>query len=230
MPGGKGGPALHQLPRVGLSAGEKAAVPPPPPAVEKYRGAQVPAPLPRPRADSGPSRPSGQAPLPFGPGRVAFSLSALASGVRGAGWGWALWAARPLPSPVAARARPTSTQNEGWDGEGADSSRSSSPQKLSVHSPFPKTRPGVADKESRGAPGLPGAAPWTREFTDPAPGQRVGGQIGRQAGWRDQIGSQRGRQGEEMEPEPARGAQTWPAGSWPPQTPSTQTHWRPDGQ
>lgn len=112
------GRALHQPPRVGLSAGVEAAAPPPVPAVEKYPGAQVPTPLPRPRAGSGPSRPSGKAPSRPAPAPPP-APAGRGCGVRGAGWEWAPRAARPLPSPAAAWARPTRTGNEGWAGEGA---------------------------------------------------------------------------------------------------------------
>lgn len=71
---------LHQPPRVGLSAGVEAAAPPPAPAVEKYRGAEVPAPLPRPQAGSGPSRPSWLAPLGSRPVPAAFYRPAVATG------------------------------------------------------------------------------------------------------------------------------------------------------
>lgn len=76
---------LHQPPRVGLSAGVEAAAPPPAPAVEKYRGAEVPAPLPRPQAGSGPSRPSWLAPLPVPPRPRRLPQPRGGYGVRGTG-------------------------------------------------------------------------------------------------------------------------------------------------
>lgn len=102
---GVGGPALHQPPRVGLSAGGEAAAPPPAPAVEKYRAAEVPAPCPAP----GRLRP--QPALRASPPLVSSRSQCLlpprsGGGVRGAGWGWEPRAARPLPSPAATPARP----------------------------------------------------------------------------------------------------------------------------
>lgn len=66
-----GGRALHQPPRVRLSAGVEDAAPPP--AVEKYPGAEVSAPLPRPRPSSAPPGSAGKPPpgsLASAPARV----------------------------------------------------------------------------------------------------------------------------------------------------------------
>lgn len=171
--------ALHQLPRVGLSAGVEAVAPPPPPAVEKYRGVQVPAPLPRPRAGSGPSRPSGQAPLPSGPGPAAFSRPAMASGC-GAPAGserpgmlgpcphlWPLGSALQVPRTKAGIGRTPILPGV------------AAPKELHGRSLFSKPWPGVADKGPRDSvarlPGIQGRAGTLK-------GQRVGGQIGSQAG------------------------------------------------
>lgn len=219
------GRALHQPPRVGLSAGAEEAAPPPAPAVEKYRGAEVPAPCPAPGPAPAPPGPLGKPPpvrprprrrLPPGSGRPVLDAC----------WGWASRAARPVTSPVAARARPRRARNEGCGGEGADFfSKIAAPEELPARSPFPKPRPQKepGDKKSPRALGPSLTAFQATGAREPAPGWRVGWQIGRPAGWRGQIGSQAGRRRKEIKREPECGAQILLVSSRPP----AQTHWRP---
>ena len=114
--------------------------PAPGPCLGKYRGAQVPAPLPRPWAGSGPSRPSGRASSRPAPD-LRSAPRAVVCGVRGTGWGWAPRAARPLPSPAAARTRPKRTWNDGWVGRTRILSGRATAREHRGRSPFPKPEP-----------------------------------------------------------------------------------------
>lgn len=120
-----GGRALHQPPRVRLSAGVEEAAPPP--AVEKYRGAEVPAPLPRPRPSSAPPGSAGEPP-PGSPASTPARAWLPAAGRRlGAG---ALWG---CGNPGLTCGRPHSPQaRPEWQCADLPPTRAAAPQN---HSP-----------------------------------------------------------------------------------------------